>query len=273
MKYLIVILTMAASSWGANRAVSETEQWDREFNLGKQPTLYLRNVYGTIEIVAHDADTILVAATETRRARRQEDLERARDKIFLAVTESDGLLELEVTGPERERRNWHCRYCDLGVDYSIKVPRQTSLDIANVNEGEIRITGVTGLIDAHHVNDSIEIRQAHQCGAVNSVNGQIHIGFAKSPTDDCAIHTINGDMTIALPDQPNINLALNLHNGDVRSDFDVAPRATAAKVEQQRDGSGHRYRISRATGLQLGNGGAELSFDSINGSVRIEHLD
>jgi hypothetical protein len=58
-------------------------------------------------------------------------------------------------------------------------------------------------------------------------------------------------------------------NGQVYSDFDVAPRAiSAAAVTENHDGK-FVYRSNGISAGRAGNGGPELTFDTLNGSVRL----
>ncbi len=264
---------VSASAVSSVQAASETQQWAREFPVGSEAALQVRNVWGTINVSGYDGDNIVVEVTEVRRARSDRDLERSKENIYLEVEQDGDLVALEVTGPNGRNRSWHCRGCELDIDYTIRVPRSSELYLSTVNDGEIIVEGVEGPINARHVNGPIRIDNAHGCEELSSINGRVDVSFATSPNSDCEIHTINGDMVVRLPESSDLDLAFNLNNGRVRSSLDVSPNQRSPQVEREEDGGRTRYKIRQSTGVRIGNGGALVSFESMNGNVHIKHHD
>lgn len=257
----------------AAAAVSETDQWQREFDLSQTAKLIVHNVSGSVTVTGYDGDAVIVNATEKRSARSDEMLEKSRDLIYLEIEQSADELILDVTGPEHRRGRNHCRGCELKIEFDIQVPRATELEVATVNDGKINIADVAGPINANHVNGSVVVTGARHCSEISSVNGRLDFEFITAPVEDCEFNTVNGDITVALPTDANASLSFDLFNGKARSDFEVEPRALPATVERDTDHGGTRYRIRKAAGVQLGSGGPTLEFESINGDVSIERTD
>jgi hypothetical protein len=55
----------------------------------------------------------------------------------------------------------------------------------------------------------------------------------------------------------------------VYSDFDVSPRPIPATAVTERHEGKFIYHSSGVNGGRAGNGGPELSFDTLNGSIRL----
>jgi hypothetical protein len=70
--------------------------------------------------------------------------------------------------------------------------------------------------------------------------------------------------------QPGLSadLLFQTMNGGIYTDFDVTARATAAAQGEQRDGK-FIYRSKGPHGARVGQGGPELSFNTLNGSIRL----
>jgi hypothetical protein len=63
------------------------------------------------------------------------------------------------------------------------------------------------------------------------------------------------------------DLLFKTFNGQIYSDFDVAPRATPIETEQKN--GRYVYRSNRLQGGRTGQGGPQLSFDTLNGNIRL----
>jgi hypothetical protein len=99
------------------------------------------------------------------------------------------------------------------------------------------------------------------------VNGPVHVEFAKNPATASSFKSVNGALDVYF--QPNLNadLLFKTFNGQIYSDFDVTPRATP--IETERKNGRYVYRSNRLQGGSAGLGGAQLSFDTLNGNVRL----
>jgi hypothetical protein len=256
--------------------VREDKQWEREFafDRGVSPHVVVKNVWGEVRVTTHGGNQVVVKASESRRARDAEDLDRSRDLIYLDVIEGNDSLELIVDGIARDYngRRPRCRDCELHVDFEIQVPVGASLDVGTVMNGAVHIADVAGPVAAHNVNGDVFALGMHACGHFETVNGEVEVSFAEAPAGKCRFETINGDMNVSLPGGAGADLALELGNGSIYSDFDVEPLDMPATISSEKAGSGTRYTISKAMGVRIGRGGPSFSFESINGDVAIQRI-
>jgi len=266
------LVAASAGAHGARQTVTEDEQWERSyaFAAATAPRLRVRNVWGNVHVTSHGGDTIVVRAHEQRRAASERDLATLPEQLWLEVLELDDALELTVEGTHRKDDWWQrCKGCELHVDLEIQVPEDASVDVATVMDGTVRVSGVTGRVEAHNVNGDLDVTGVHRCGGFKTVNGELDVAFAAPPADDCEFATVNGDMTVFLPSDSQLDARFDLFNGDIRSDFEVDALPVAPKVEKASSGDGTRFKVSKDLGLRIGAGGPAFHFESINGDVHI----
>ncbi len=255
-------------------AVSETETWQREykFERGVTPRLVVDNIWGDVKVTTHRGKTFKVSVRETRTAYNQEELERSYELLFLDIQQSADQLELVVDGFNRRNNRWRaCRGCRLELQFDIQVPASADLNVSTVNDGEIFVAGVLGQVDASNINGDVTVVGLRQCGNFKTINGEIEVGFARTPEGECRFKTINGDITTRLPADAGVNLSLDVGHGSIRSEFELTalPLPVAVKKSPSPQGGTH-YRITRATGLRLGPGGVNFKFESLNGDIEIK---
>jgi len=95
-------------------------------------------------------------------------------------------------------------------------------------------------------------------GTVHTLNGPVKVSFTRNPSKPSSFHSLNGAIEVHF--QPGLNADLKFHtlNGGVYTDGDVTV------------GGGGMSEISRRnTQGRIGSGGPLLSFDTLNGSIKL----
>jgi len=238
--------------------------------------LEVDNIHGSIHVTGYNGSEIQMVAEKTIHAESQERLDVAKREVKLDTTQSGDTLTLYVDGPFR----CHCNDGRFGVheqghpgyrviyDFEIKVPAATILRLGTVNGGEVRVDNTTGDFDVANVNGGIEMNEVAGSGPVHTVNGKISVVFSRNPTKDSSFKSVNG--TIEASFRPNLSadVRVKTFNGHAYTDFDVTALPALSPVSERRDGR-FIYRSDRSTGMRVGNGGPELKFDTLNGTIRI----
>lgn len=264
-----------------------------------QRELVVDNVIGSIDVKAGSGDAIEVTVKATYLAESAAELERAKREVELEVRESAGRLELvqggswrcrgqrgqrdEYGGGERHDDGWKdgdgCgdpwddRDYEVRFDWTLVVPKNLDLTVKSVNDGAIRVEGVTGRLRVRHVNDDVTL--THVAGRVDArtVNGELKVDFTAQPQGESSFATVNGDIELGFPKNLGADLTFATLNGDVYTDFPFrlapppAPPATAER-EKSRDGR-HRQELGRRTAATLGQGGVAIDCDTVNGDITI----
>ena len=159
------------------------------------------------------------------------------------------------------------------MQFDVAAPADTQLDVSTVNDGRVEIEGISGQVSAANVNGPIAVSGLRNCVNLNSVNGEVSLGFTVSPATDCRIETINGDVTLALPDDSGLDVAMDLFNGRMLTQLPVDALALPATVEHIETGGHHKYRIEQQAGVRIGAGGPKFTISSMNGDIRIQKIN
>ena len=257
--------------------VEERRTLEATFELAREGRLVVDNVWGSIRLTGTDGRVVRVEAVETIRADDDRALERARREVELLMEADGRAVDLYVDGPfrDRHRRGWARRYRDPGYevsyDFDIAVPRDATIEVATVNDGEITVLGVHGGFDVSNVNGGIELRDLRGSGRVRTVNGPIEARFSRSPRSACGFETVNGDVQVYFPADLSADLELESRFGELWSEFEFEPLPVPAATTRTEGGT---------TVIELGDpvvgvarGGPRLSFATLNGDVLIRRHD
>jgi hypothetical protein len=269
-------------------ALEQSETITRSFALAAvsgQRTLVVDNVSGSIDIEAAGGDTVELTLKQTFIARNVAEMARAREEVVLEVSENPGRLELVQGGPwrceghDRKSRQGHrssgccCDHDDrdyeVRFDWVLKVPKHVDLDVDNVNDGAIRITGTVGHLEVGHVNDDVTlVRVAGEVDA-RTVNGELKVDFSALPAGDCRFGTVNGDIDLAFPKGLGAELSFATLNGEVFTDFPFELGKLPATSERSKSGGRNRHGMGGKTAATIGGGGFDLACETVNGDITI----
>lgn len=268
----ITALVLVFSAAQGAEPVSSENSWTESFTVASAaPSVRVDNIWGNVKVTAGPPGQVVIAVHEHRSAPTQALFDLSLELIPLEILADETGVSIAVG--DNTERNWRrfdrCRNCRVDYHFELTVPAASHVDVATVTDGRVTVDGVAGQVTASNVNGPVRISGAHECGTLESVNGEMSVTFANPPTDDCALETVNGDIDVQLPATAGLDVALNLFNGRVRSDVDVEPLSLPAEIERSEEDGRYRYRIAQPAGLRLRGGGPLFSFSSMNGDIRI----
>jgi hypothetical protein len=285
--------------WGDGEAFKEDIH--RTFSLPPGGVVSVENSNGSIEVIGWDQD--MVEVDGTKYAATQDLL----DSLRVEMNGSPMSVRVRTVRPNEI---WHG---NVGVRYSLRVPKKVLLEriinsngriqVENVDgnanlrssNGPIRVTKLTGDLQAGTSNGGIEVREldgnanlytsngaidadaehgafeAHTSNGriearlmdpglgrpvrLESSNGHIELRLEGDAIPEVRAHTSNSSMVLYLPAAANARVHARTTRGSITSEFD---RLRDAGMRVPRDLSG-----------TIGTGGALIDFDSTNGSIRI----
>jgi hypothetical protein len=232
--------------------------------------LLVDNIDGSVHVTGVPGSELRFKAVKTITAESSDAMSEAKRDVKLDVTTQGSYVRLYVDGPFRDHdRGWQYYGYKVKFDYDIEVPLGTELILKTVNGGEITVKGTSGPFDVRHVNGAITMENINGSGAVRSVNGPVKVGFSHNPTQPSKFNTVNGAIEVHLQSPLNADLKFKTLNGHVYSDFDATALAGGAGTAETKNGK-FIYRSNEARSLRVGNGGPELSFETVNGNVRLQ---
>lgn len=264
------LLALQASAAAADR-VEDRREWTERFPLTTaEPALEIHNIWGDVRVVSGGDGEITLSISEHRSAPSRELFDRSLEVYGLDIQADGERVEARVGERGRSWRRDPCRSCRVEYRFEVRAPVNTRLYASTVNDGGVEVTGIRGVVSASNVNGPVAIREAGACESVDSVNGDITLGFATAPRRGCRLETVNGDIRLQLPAGSGIDLAVDLGNGRMTSQLPVEPLAIPARVEHREKGGRRVYRIEQAAGVRLAGGGAVFSASSLNGDLHVQ---
>jgi DUF4097 and DUF4098 domain-containing protein YvlB len=276
---LAFAVAMVAGSAGFVYAQQlEEKSTDRKTFSGARE-LIIDSITGFIEVTASTGNTVEVEINKSLKARSQDRMDLAKKEISLAVKQDGGLVQLMVDGPFR----CHCadnstsfhgpQLYDFAYNFKVRVPRDIYLELRTVNDSHVLVEGTTGDYKISNVNGGIEMREVEGSGSVHTVNGEVKVSFARNPKAATSFKSVNGTLDVTFRNGLNADAKMKTMNGGLYTDFPVTALPVAANVQAERRNGGFVWKSNRMTGVRIGSGGPELSFETLNGNVLIKNRE
>jgi len=217
---------------------------------------------------------MVIKIREKRSAPDQARFDRSLDVMALQIFNDGDDISMIVGDVDNRWQSFHrCRECRVEYQFEVFVPANTRLRVSTVNDGNVEVEGIRGLVSASNVNGSVSVEGLVDCDSVSSVNGRITLSFTHAPGVDCDIETVNGDVVLRLPDDTGMNVAMDLFNGNMVSQFPVDALTIPATVEHVEKDGRHQYRIKQPAGVSIAGGGPTFTISSLNGDIRIQKFN
>jgi hypothetical protein len=223
-------------------------------------SLTFENPKGSIKVTGYDGDVILV--TDTLRFREKEKI---LNNGMREIRQNALDISAEVNG---NNIVLHTGTSGKTVDFDIKVPRNFSLKLKSLDNGNVQIVNINGEIEVVNSNGDISLENIAGSAVLSSVYGKITAGFREvTPNSPMMFTSFEGDVTITLPESVNARLKMKSEKGEILSDFDInydKRKAVVRKTENTRI-----YSLEDWVAGTINLGGPEYVIRSYNGNVSI----
>ncbi len=258
-------------------AQSEQKQFEETLAVAQLKTVIIDNVFGPITVSGSSDDQIHISADIYLIANHSRQLAILQKGVQVAVETINDTLFIYDGSPwscKPYPRNRHCKFEWNGSDqgkykiaYTIKLPAHLNVSAKTINDGEIKIAQVQGKVAAHNINGGVELTDVHQVVEAHTINGDLTAFFTKIPDADGSFYALNGDINAHFPDNLVAEVLFKSFNGNFYTEFDFndLPKKNAFTVES--DGGQTRYKLEEQQGISIGNGGPQLSFETLNGNM------
>ena len=236
-------------------------------NPGQPGKLQVGLIHGDIHIVGYDGQDVLISYDDDERDGRSNRRNNSNRR---------GLRRIPNTsvGLEASERNNEVRISVSGVpksiDLEIKVPRNFSLKVSTVNDGDITIENVNGEFEVSNVNGDVEMTNMGGSALVNTVNGDIDIDFTSIDEDaPMSFTTVNGDIDLAVPASAKFDVKMKTEWGEIFTDFEFeAVRNNQGPRTSRRSGQ-YKVTVDKWVTGAINGGGPEYLFKSLHGDLII----
>jgi DUF4097 and DUF4098 domain-containing protein YvlB len=238
-----LLIMLLASILRADDAVAR--RTDR-FNgtLPPRSTLRVENVSGDVVVSGGREFSAVCNTTVTAPTSARADEALAKTRI---VQSRDGdELSLETEWPEMEgerhrdrskgdvwrgKRSARCPDCRISIRFDVVVPPGVVAILHTVN-GEVRVQGVDGQLDAQSVNGNVIVRGSRRDVRAQTVNGKVEVAADAAPSgSNFELKTISGSVSLVLPKDARFDLTASTMNGSIESNFPLPAQAAAVPPE------------------------------------------
>jgi hypothetical protein len=246
------------------------------FAAGSGRLLDVRTINGFLHVTAGEGPSVEMSIHKTIRARSDADKAEAERDVRLDFAEQGPRVEAivrdrrnHVCGEDtRNDRDWDRAYYDVRFDFTIRVPREVQLHLCTINGGDLTVDGTRGDFDVDNVNGRIDLTEIAGSGHAHTVNGGVTVRFTANPSAASSFKTVNGNVDVYFQDGLSADLRMKTMHGGLFTDFDAQPLPGVVPTSGERRNGRFVYRGNEFTRVRVGRGGPEITFETLNGSVR-----
>jgi DUF4097 and DUF4098 domain-containing protein YvlB len=244
-KQIVRFTIVTALAALALASTASAQDFQKTYRIGEGGQIRIGNISGDVVVTGYDGDSIVVTATKKGRDR---------DKIEIEDRSGTANVDVGVKYPK------NCN-CDANIRFEVQVPRSVKYDydhIASVS-GDVRVTGVTGRLNASAVSGDVHITDVSGSVSVSSVSGDVQVEINRlDGADDMKFNTVSGDVSVTLPGNLDADVDMSSFSGSIKTDF-------AIEVRSERYGSRNSARA------KLGEGTRRLKMSSVSGDLSLRH--
>jgi hypothetical protein len=247
------ILTMMAALLASCAVYADmTEEQVYNYSLSEGGRVSIENINGSITVVGGPGNEVEILAI--KKGKSQEIL----DGIQIIIDHSPDAIRVETEYPEKGFKglfSWGDG--DRGsVSYKVVVPMSANLESIESVNGNLEISGVSGVVKASTVNGGIKASDLNANARIETVNGSVNASFASLKGQQKAnCESVNGRITVNLPSDADTRVSAETINGGIDgSEFGL--KTNKGFVGRDLDGD-------------IGNGSAKLSLSTVNGAIKI----
>ena len=151
-----------------------------------------------------------------------------------------------------------------------RVPRNASVELQTINDGEIIVSNLIGNLELYNTNGPITATNISGSVIAESVNETIDIGFASiDPDNASSMESLNGDLILGLPDGVGVTTRLDTSRGEIYSDFEVEVQPTESVVDRSEGKSGVSIHIESVIVADINGGGPTVRMKTLHGDINI----
>lgn len=244
---LLGLVLFTSVAWAADQG--------REFHwsgkLAADQLVQVKGVNGNIDADGTSGDQVEVTAEKSGPNADQVKIQ--------VATGSDGVVICAIYPGSSGScsPSWHAGHVrgdDPKVHFTIHMPKNLRFSGQNVN-GDVTAEGMGRFVRGETVNGSVEISTTAWADA-ETVNGSVKARIGNADwSGTLSFKSVNGSVEVWLPDDLNADVKFRSLNGQISSDFPITISGSF---------------VGRSAKGRIGNGGRELSIETVNGSVQLK---
>jgi hypothetical protein len=151
-----------------------------------------------------------------------------------------------------------------------RVPRDANLELSTVNDGEIIVNNINGILLLENVNGPITATNINGSVIAESVNENIDVSFTGITVDQAmSFSSVNGDLNIGLPDKAGAQLLIDSAEGEIVSEFEVEVQPSKPVMSREDGRHGVEVRVDSVIIANINGGGTVIKLKTLNGDINI----
>jgi Putative adhesin len=253
----------------------------KEFTVSPTSSLAIYNIFGGIKIEGYDGDKVIVEIEKTISADTEAKIKEAKNEFKLGFDQKGGELVLYTAAPYDSRPNRQHNNNNNGenqytvkLNYVLKVPHGMKLHVSTINDGDVEVSDVHGIIEAFNINGKVTLNNVKGLRDVHTVNGDVNVNYSSLPPDSAEYQTLNGDLSITFPANLEADCNLKTNNGEIFTDFENVKNLPSEVKRMVKVKNGQTtHELKKGSAIRIGNGGKKLRFETFNGNIYIKKAD
>jgi DUF4097 and DUF4098 domain-containing protein YvlB len=226
-----------------------TEEFHQTYAISADGRVELDNINGAVHISTWDQNQVKVDAVKY--ANSKERLDEAK----IEIDSGKDYLSIRTKYPEHD--HWGLNVNPAGVEYTLTVPRGIRLDEIKLINGSLDIKGVAGEVRAECINGRLEAHNLSGRAELSTINGRLDAGFDQLAGSPIELKSINGSVELTIPSDSKAEIEASTVSGGIENDFGLHVNH-------------HRF-VGHELRGELGNGGAQIKLEDVNGRIEIRH--
>lgn len=251
--------------------------------ISSENTLVIKNIFGSITVEGYNGDTVLFEVEKTITAENTEDLEFGKQELTLKVVKKGNKIIAHPDAPylnfnEKNQRfnccnNYEEPTYDHNMNFTVKIPRNVRVEVSTINDGEVLVKNTRGVfVKANNINGGIVLENITGQTKVHAINGAVTISYLNNPTVSSTYYSLNGDINITYQKDLSADIAFKSMNGELFTDFDIAKQYNKTSKNNTEKNSKGKYKYESRPMVQIGKGGINFDFETLNGDVFIKKI-
>lgn len=256
------------------------EHISKEFVVSSSATtLNIYNIDGFIKVEGYAGNKIILEIDKTISGKNDKIIEQGKSEFKLNFEQKNDEITAYISEPfdsrpqiKNKERNIEIEY-NFSVNYTIKVPYSTNLNVSTINNGDVTVLDVKGEIKANNINGAITLKNVSKVYEVHTINGNVDINYVTLPPDNSNYYTLNGQLSVTYPANLSADCSFKSFQGEFYTDFpEVEIMPSKIKKIVEKEGESTRHKLEKDSNIKIGKGGLKLHFETFNGNIYIKKV-
>jgi DUF4097 and DUF4098 domain-containing protein YvlB len=245
----LTVFIFAVGAQASDHRGAYTEEFHQTYAISADGRVELDNINGAVHISTWDQNQVKVDAVKY--ANSKERLDEAK----IEIDSGKDYVSIRTKYPEHD--HWGLNVNPAGVEYTLTVPRGVRLDEIKLINGSLDVKGVAGEVRAECINGRLEARNLSGRAELSTINGRLDAGFDQLAGLPIELKSINGSVELTIPSDSKAEIEASTVSGGIENDFGLHVNH-------------HRF-VGHELRGELGNGGAQIKLEDVNGRIEIRH--